>query len=113
MWWGCGPSPHGLYFRALMVDVFYCSAVSAHCLCVYGKREKLLNKNGVDQPSLYPKVRSIPIHPFLMLATYILYYTPPIPLLFFYKKPKLKVENDRPDITEPIRTHSLSLSGFI
>lgn len=36
----------------------------------------------------------------------------PPPYHSFYKKPKLKVENDRPDITEPIRTHSLSLSGF-
>lgn len=111
MWWGCGPSPHGLYCRALMVNAYYCSAVSAHCLCVCGRREKFVNKSGVDQPSLYPKVRSIPIHPFLTLATFILYYTPP-PYHSFYKKPKLKVENDRPDITEPIRTHSLSLSGF-
>lgn len=75
---------------------------------VLGSRKKLVNKSGVDQSSLYPKVRSI-----LLSNTSNLYFVLTIPSpLFFYKKSMLKVENNRPDITEPIRAHSPSLSRF-
>lgn len=95
------------YCMALLVDLYYCSAVLSHCHCVLGSRKTLVNKSGVDQSSLYPKVRSIPLS-----NTSNLYFVLTAPPPFFYKKSMLKVENNRPDITELIWALSPSLSRF-
>lgn len=80
-----------------------CCAVTLP-LCTWEEEEAGKQEWSGPFQSLFQSQGPYLLHPCLTLATYILYYAPP----FFYKKPKHKVENDRPDITEPIRAYGLS-----
>lgn len=64
------------YCTASQMDTYYCSAVLLHCLCVHGRRKKLVNENGVEHSSLFQSQGPYLLHPCLTLATYILYYAP-------------------------------------
>lgn len=71
----------------------------------------IVNKDGEDQSSLCPKDRvHTRLQPYANNGNIHFVFTPP-PFFFLQeKKPRLKVENGRLDITEPIRAHSLFLS---